>query len=71
MTLDKTAHFLAGSAIASTVALYSGDAVLGFCAGLAAGMAKEVYDLAGFGTPDAADLLATVAGAAVVLPLAL
>jgi hypothetical protein len=67
MTLDKQAHFFAGAAIAATIALYLNPA-LGLVAGILAGLAKELYDRAGYGTPDLKDFLATAAGACVVLP---
>ena len=67
MTLDKKAHFLAGAAIAATVALYLNPAI-GLAAGILAGLAKELYDRAGYGTPDYKDFIATALGATVVLP---
>lgn len=67
MTLDKQAHFFAGAAIASAVALYL-DPLAGLAAGIIAGAAKEIRDRAGFGTPDIWDFLATVLGACVVIP---
>lgn len=70
MTIDKKAHFLAGAAIAATVALYA-DPIYGLAAGIAAGIAKEIYDRMGYGTPDFKDLAATALGAAVVVPSAI
>lgn len=67
MTLDKQAHFFAGAAIASAVALYL-DPPAGLAAGIIAGALKEVYDRMGYGTPDIRDFIATALGAAVVLP---
>lgn len=67
MTLDKQAHFFAGAAIASLVALYL-DPLAGLAAGIFAGAAKELRDRAGHGTPDFKDFIATALGAAVVLP---
>ena len=67
MTLDKQAHFFAGAAIASAVALYF-DPLAGLAAGILAGALKEVRDRAGFGAPDFKDFIATALGAAVVLP---
>lgn len=64
---DKQAHILAGAAIAATVALYLGP-VGGFLAGVLAGALKEGIDRMGFGTSDQWDFIATVLGAAVVLP---
>lgn len=70
MTLDKQAHFFAGAAIASVVALHV-DPLAGLAAGIIAGALKEVRDRAGFGTPDIKDFIATALGAAVVLPATL
>jgi hypothetical protein len=67
MTLDKQAHFFAGAAIAATIALYLNPA-LGLAAGILAGLAKEVVDRMGYGTPDLKDFVATAAGACVVVP---
>lgn len=67
MTLDKQAHFWAGAAIASVVALYA-DPALGLAAGVGAGLAKEMVDRTGCGTPDLLDFAATALGAAVVVP---
>lgn len=67
MTLDKQAHFFAGAAIAATTALYL-DPLYGLAAGTLAGAAKELYDRAGYGTPDLKDFIATALGAIVVLP---
>ena len=65
--LDEKAHFFAGAAIASAVALYT-TPLYGLAAGVIAGAAKEIYDRMGYGTPDAKDFLATALGATVVLP---
>lgn len=70
MTIDKQAHFFAGAAIAATIALYL-DPTLGLAAGILAGLAKELVDRMGYGTPDAKDFIATALGACVVLPLIL
>lgn len=67
MQIDKQAHFFAGAAIASTVALYV-DPLIGLVAGAAAGLLKEVVDFMGYGTPDYKDALATLFGACVVIP---
>jgi hypothetical protein len=67
MPIDKLLHLLAGAAIAATVALYA-DPIYGLAAGIAAGIAKELYDRAGYGTPDIKDFIATAFGATVVLP---
>lgn len=68
MSLDKLAHFWAGAAIAATVALYASP-TMGLSAAILAGLVKEIRDLAGQGTPDIRDFIATAAGAVVVLPL--
>lgn len=68
MTLDKQAHFFAGAAISSVVALYL-DPTLGLVSGILAGLLKEIYDRMGYGTPDLKDFIATALGACVVLPL--
>ena len=70
MQIDKQAHFWAGAAIASTVTLYT-TPTIGLGIAVAAALAKELRDRAGFGTPDVMDFLATVAGAFVVIPLVL
>jgi hypothetical protein len=70
MPIDKLLHLLAGAAIAATVALYTGP-LYGLAAGIAAGIAKELYDRAGYGTPDFKDFIATALGAAVVVPSAI
>lgn len=75
-TQDKAKHFIAGYVIsnASTglLHLYLPDdmkhrklvaGLIGFGAGALVGVAKEVLDARGFGTPDPADALATAAGA--------
>ena len=64
---DKLSHFFAGAAIAATVALYL-DPLYGLVAGILAGLAKELYDRAGYGTPDFKDFIATALGATVALP---
>lgn len=70
MTPDKQAHFLAGAAIAATTALYL-DPLYGLIAGIAAGAVKELYDRAGYGTPDFKDFIATALGATIALPATL
>lgn len=67
MTLDKQAHFFAGAAIASVVALYA-NPLSGLAAGILAGALKEVRDRAGYGTPNWRDFIATAFGACVVIP---
>lgn len=68
MTIDKQAHFWAGAAIAATVSFYTADPLLGLVVGVAAGVAKELYDLSGRGVPDIKDLIVTALGATVVVP---
>lgn len=68
IALDKQAHFWAGAAIASAVALYLGSPVVGLVAGAVAGLLKEFVDSKGYGTPDLKDALATLLGACVVIP---
>lgn len=68
ITIDKKAHFLAGAAIAASVALYS-TPLIGICACIAIGAGKEFYDMTGRGTPDIWDFIATACGSVVVLPL--
>jgi len=65
---DKLLHFAAGATIAAPItwAGYPVNAVI--IAGLAA-MAKEAWDRSGNGTPELADFIATVIGAAVVAAL--
>lgn len=70
MTPDKQAHVFAGAAIAATIALYL-NPVLGLAAGILAGLAKELLDRMGYGTPDVKDFIATALGACVVVPLIL
>lgn len=67
--IDKTAHFLAGATIAALPTAYGVDPIIGFAVACALGILKEAYDSTGRGTPDINDAIATVAGAATVLPL--
>ena len=71
---DKVKHFAVGTALSgasSFAALQFGADkkeafIIGFGIGMAAGIAKEVYDMeTGKGTPSTADMLWTIAGAAV------
>lgn len=69
--IDKKAHFLAGAAISGVLSAYGIDPLVAFgisafCAGV-----KEFVDRLGYGTPDLWDFLVTVAGGAIVLPLAI
>jgi len=68
IAIDKKAHFLAGAAIAASVALYS-TPLIGVSACLIIGAGKELYDMTGRGTPDIWDFIATACGSVVVLPL--
>ena len=61
IALDKQAHFFSGMALAFTVGLFS-DPLWGFLAAMAAGIAKEAWDMSGRGTPDALDMMATLSG---------
>jgi len=65
---DKVLHFIAGAIIAAPITWsgYTVHAVI--IAGLAA-IAKEVWDTFGNGTPELADFISTVIGAAMVTAL--
>lgn len=69
IAIDKQAHFFAGAAIASTTTLYTDQPLIGLALAVLVGGLKEVWDRAGYGTPDLKDFIATAAGAIVVLPL--
>ena len=71
IAIDKIARFLAGSAIAGLAVAYGAPPIWGYFAAAIAAAAKEIYDLGGRGTPDAADAIATILGGALVLPLML
>jgi hypothetical protein len=73
---DKAKHILAGYVVSNVstglLQLYLPDdlkhrqllaGLIGFGAGALAGVAKELVDLQGYGTPSVADALATAAGA--------
>lgn len=64
---DKTLHFAAGAGIASAVTLATDSPAKGFAAGVAVGLAKEVYDTQHRDrhTPSVKDFLVTAAGAGV------
>jgi hypothetical protein len=61
---DKALHFIAGTVIAAPVA-YAFGPLAGLAAGSIAGLAKEVLDQIRYGGFDVADLVVTIAGAAV------
>lgn len=61
---DKALHFIAGGVVAAPVA-YAFGPLAGLAAGSIAGLAKEVLDQMRYGGFDMADLVVTVAGAAV------
>lgn len=63
--IDKTAHTLAGAAIAA--ALLPWGAITALLAVVVAAVGKEVWDAQGHGTPDRIDALVTVAGGAAML----
>jgi hypothetical protein len=63
---DKANHFVYGAVIASLGAIHSVEAGAIACAAFA--VLKEVYDrISKKGAPEVADVLATIAGGAVVL----
>lgn len=64
---DKTLHFLGGAAVGAAVTLATDKPAYGIAAGVAVGLAKELYDTQhrATHTPSTKDLIATVAGAAV------
>ena len=58
---DKMIHMMAGLVIALLFGwLY--DPLIGLAASVVAGIAKEVWDYCGHGTPDFGDVLATAEG---------
>ena len=65
LSLDKSAHALAGAAIAASVLPFGLIAAV-VAVGVAA-VGKEVWDLRGNGTPEHADALATVVGGALMI----
>lgn len=60
---DKELHFAGGAAIAAAVTLATADQNTGFLVGVGVGVAKEVYDATGHGTPSGKDLIVTILGA--------
>lgn len=69
--LDKQAHFWLGLAIAATLTSYGVSPRDGFWVGVLVGGVKELIDPYLKGQRDAYDFIATVLGAAGVLPLLL
>lgn len=59
--LDKQAHFLAGTTICLSLALFVSPIIGLFAAGML-GLAKEAFDATGRGTPDIWDFVATALG---------
>lgn len=59
---DKALHFVAGFAISAPLA-WMGYPVTGVLLAGFAGIAKEVWDYRGNGTPELADFIATLVGA--------
>ncbi len=59
--IDKQAHFYSGMAVCFAVGLFT-TPFIGMIVAIAAGMAKEAWDMGGHGTPDALDLIATSLG---------
>jgi hypothetical protein len=62
---DKLAHFLAGIAVAAVV--YPFGVIPALIVVVIAGLAKEVWDMQGNGTPEMADFLATVSGGGLLI----
>ena len=61
MAVDKMLHFGAGM-LAYGVGAFLGGPLMGLLLAFFAGLLKEVYDFHGYGTVDAMDFLATLAG---------
>jgi hypothetical protein len=59
--LDLQAHFWAGLAICLAASLFLGS-IVGLTVAIIAGIAKELYDMTGRGTPDVMDAVATIVG---------
>lgn len=74
---DKTKHLVSGALISAStqIVVYeltgnkNKSQIIGFSAALAAGIAKELYDSTGRGTPELADIGATVLGATITIPI--
>ena len=69
MTYDKKLHLASGLAIAFVFGVY--NSWLGLGCGMAAGVAKEIYDYFDYGIFDKKDMLFTWLGAAIGPGLAL
>ena len=67
---DKQLHFLGGIVLALAFGLFLG-AWVGLTAAIIAGIAKELYDMTGRGTPDVMDAVATIVGGLVGFTLIL
>lgn len=65
---DKLKHFAAGFLITLVLGLLF-NLWIGFFAGIIAGIAKELYDMTGRGTPDIQDAVVTAAGSSVAAAL--
>ena len=65
IAIDKTAHTLAGAAIAA--AMLPLGAFPALLAVIVAAVGKELWDAQGHGTPDRIDALVTVAGGALMI----
>lgn len=65
MQIDKTAHTLAGAAIAA--ALLPWGVIPALLAVVVAAVGKEIWDAQGHGTPDHIDALVTVIGGVLML----
>ena len=64
-SIDKIAHFLAGSTIAAAL-LPFGIVVAAFAV-IVAAAGKEMWDAHGHGTPDRMDAIATIIGGALLI----
>lgn len=58
---DKQLHFLGGIVLCLAVSLFFGG-IVGLAIAVVVGVAKELWDAHGHGTPDVWDAVATVAG---------
>ncbi len=64
---DKAMHAIGGAVVAGTVHELTGSRWLGFAAGAAVGIGKELYDMRTPGhTPSIKDAVVTIAGASLV-----